>query len=88
MTARFQHLWFTLWRKVQLLQQEVRLRMRGFTVKKRGRLLIIDGKPRRELLRRQSRVGTTAQRRHINTPRTETRSARDHSWLIHTHFPL
>lgn len=56
MAQRFQHLLFRLWLRVQLLQKWQALREKGVRVKKRGRLLVIDGTQPPKYPSRRSRV--------------------------------
>ncbi len=88
MAVRFQYVWLPLWRRIQLLQQEMRLRMCGFPVKRHGRLLIISGKQPQGQLRRQLRVKSTAPRRRTSSPKAKPDSAGYHSLLPRTYIPL
>lgn len=88
MTARSQPLWFSFCRQVRLLLQEVRLRLRGLTVKKRGQLLIIAGKQARGHVRQRVSVKTVAHARRKQSPRTKARPVEYHAPLPHTYIPL
>jgi hypothetical protein len=56
MGQRFQHLLFRLWLHFQLLLQWQALREKGIRVKKRGWLLVIDGKQPPKCLSQKSRI--------------------------------
>jgi hypothetical protein len=88
MAALFRCLWVSFNRHVQLLRQEMRLRLRGLTVKKRGRLLIIDGKQSRRHLRQRVSVKIVAQAKRQPTPRAKAHPVVYHAPLPRTYIPL